>query len=132
MGGGAMKTNHPTRKVAPALLALALLALPCSLPAEEAAGAKEKKLTKNQEKYDADKDGKLNDEEQAAAKKAAQDKAKETRESNLAKYDADKDGKLSEEEKGRKKSDETAAKEARKAEREAKKAEKSAAKGKSE
>ncbi len=126
-----MKTNHPIRMVAPALLALVLLALPCSLPAEEAA-AKEKKLTKNQEKYDADKDGKLNEEEQAAAKKAAQEKAKETREANLAKYDADKDGKLSDEEKARKQADESAAKEAKQAEREAKKAEKVAAKEKSE
>jgi hypothetical protein len=121
-----MKTPmHP--RLAPALLALALIIVAPAFGAEPAAAEKEKKLTKNQEKFDADKDGKLNDEEKAAAKAAAAAKAKETRESNLAKYDADKDGKLGDEEKARKKADEDAAKEARKAEREAKKAQKETA-----
>jgi hypothetical protein len=105
-------------RLAPALLALALLAGPSALRAED---APEKKLTKNQEKYDADKDGKLNDEEKAAAKAAAREKAKETKEANLAKYDANKNGKLDDPERAQKKADEEAAKEARKAERDAKK-----------
>ena len=127
MGDRAMKTKHPLYRFAPALLALLLLAVPSVLLADDAP-AKEKKLTKNQEKYDADKDGRLNDEEKAAAKEGAKAKAKETREANLAKYDADKDGKLSEEERMQKKADEAAAKEARKAERDAQKSAKSAQK----
>jgi hypothetical protein len=118
-----MKTNPPQR-IAPALLALVLLIAIPAFGAEAAAPEKEKKLTKNQQKYDADKDGKLSDEEKAAAKAAATAKAKETREANLAKYDADKDGKLDESERAKKEADETAAMEARKAERDAKKAEK--------
>jgi hypothetical protein len=121
-----MKTTPPHR-CAPALLALALLVTVPAFAAEPAAAEKEKKLTKNQEKYDADRDGKLSDEEKAAAKAAATAKAKETREANLAKYDADKDGKLSDEEKSRKKADEDAAKAASKAEREAKKSQKETA-----
>ena len=120
-----MQKMHPTSRLVPALLALALFA---SAPMLRAEDGTDKKLTKNQEKYDADKDGKLNDEEKAAAKEAAKAKAKETREANLAKYDADKDGKLSDEERARKNGDEAAAKEAKKAEREAKKTAKEAAK----
>ncbi len=106
--------------LASALLALALLAAPLSLRAEEV--TKEKPLTKAKEKFDADKDGKLNDEEKAAAKDAAKAKAKETHEANLAKYDVNKDGKLDAEERAKMKADEAAAHEAHKAEREAKKA----------
>ena len=118
-----MCKTHPTSRLVPALLALALFTGAPFLHAEEGT---DKKLTKNQEKYDADKDGKLNDEEKAAAKEGAKAKAKETREANLAKYDADKDGKLSDEERAQKKGDEIAAKEAKKTEREAKKAAKEA------
>jgi hypothetical protein len=96
----------------PGFLALVLLAAPGYARAEEAA---EKKLSKAKEKYDADKDGKLNEEEQAAAKEGAKAKAKETREANLAKYDADRDGKLDDDERAKKKADEQAAKEAKKA-----------------
>lgn len=116
-----MKTKPPQPRLAPALLALALLSLTPAFGAEPAAAEKEKKLTKNQAKFDADQDGKLNDDEKAAAKAAAAAKAKETREANLAKYDADQDGKLSAEERARKKADEEAAKQARQAEREARK-----------
>ncbi len=111
--------------LAPAVLALAVLATPHSLRAEGDSG---KKLTKNQEQYDADKDGKLSEEEQAAAKEGAKAKAKATREANKEKYDANDDGKIDESERAQKKADEAAAKDAKKAEREAKKAEKSAAK----
>jgi hypothetical protein len=111
--------------VAPVLLALAVLVAPLSVRAEGDAG---KKLTKNQEQYDTDRDGKLSDEEQAAAKEAAKAKAKATREANKEKYDANDDGKIDESERAQKKADEAAAAEAKKAEREAKKAEKSAAK----
>lgn len=108
--------------LAPVLLALAVFVAPCSLRAEEA--AKEKPLTKNQEKYDADKDGKLNDEEKAAAKAGADAKSKATREENLAKYDANKDGRLDDAEKAKKQADEMAEKEAMKAAKAAEKAEK--------
>jgi Ca2+-binding EF-hand superfamily protein len=116
---------HPQKsmpRIVPALLALTLLAVPGSLLAD---GAGEKKLTKNQQQYDADKDGKLSEEEKAAAKEAAKAKAQATRDANRDKYDANGDGKLDQEERARKKADEQAAKEARKAEREAKKAKKS-------
>ncbi|MFZ5493781.1 MAG: hypothetical protein ACOZE5_00405 [Verrucomicrobiota bacterium] len=109
-----MKAPSHTFRFAPVLLALALSVGSPVLFGEESA---EKKLTKNQQQYDADKDGKLSDEEKAAAREAAKAKAKETRE-----------GKLDKEERAQKKADEEAAREARKAEREAKKAEKAAEK----
>jgi hypothetical protein len=115
----------PLVKAVPALLALALMVTPLALRAESEAA---RKLSKNQEKYDADKDGKLSDEEKAAAKEGAKAKAKETREANLQKYDANTDGKLDTDEKARKKADEQAALDAKKAAREAKKAERDAKK----
>jgi len=120
-----MHIKRNVSHLAPALLALALLVLPLSLHAEGDAG---KKLTKNQEQYDADKDGKLSEEEQAAAKEGAKTKAKATREANKEKYDANDDGKIDDAERAQKKADETAEKETKKAEREAKKAEKAASK----
>jgi len=120
------KTPRFLLVLAPVLLALAFVSLPLTINAEEA--PPEKKLTKSQEKFDADKDGKLNDEEKTAAKEAARAKAKETREENLAKYDANKDGKLDKEEREKMKADEQAQLDARKAERETKKAAKEAEK----
>ncbi|MEJ1972651.1 MAG: hypothetical protein WDM96_09375 [Lacunisphaera sp.] len=114
-----MKTIRSTLIIAPGLLALALMASPAAR-AEEA--AKEKPLTKNQREYDADHDGRLSDEEKAAAKAGAAAKAKKTREENLAKYDANKDGKLDDEEKAKKTADEQEAKASAKAQRDAKKA----------
>jgi hypothetical protein len=108
----------PLVKVVPALLALTVLVAPLALRAE---GEASHKLSKNQEKYDADKDGKLSDEEKSAAKEGAKAKAKETREANKEKYDANQDGKIDAEEKAKKKADEEAEKEARRIEREAKK-----------
>lgn len=122
-----MKPTRLPSLFAPALLALALVAQP-AVRAEDA--APERKLTKNQQKYDADQDGKLSDEEKAAAKQAAKEKAKETREKNLEKYDANKDGKLDAEERAKQKADREAEKAERKAEREAKKAEKKAGQAK--
>jgi Ca2+-binding EF-hand superfamily protein len=113
-------------KFALGLLALSFLLTPLTSHAQEA--APEKKLTKAKEKYDADKDGRLSDEEKAAAKEGAKAKAKETRAEKLAKYDANGDGKLDDAEKARMKTDEQAEHEARKAEREAKKAAKEAEK----
>jgi hypothetical protein len=112
-----------TPQLALALLALALIAAPVSLRAEE---TREKPLSKAKEKYDADKDGKLSDTEKAAAKEGAKAKAKETREANLEKYDANKDGKLDKEERAKQKADAEAEREAEKAERAAKKAAKAA------
>ena len=119
-------TKQRSPYLAPVLLALAVLVAPLPLRAEDA--AKEKPLTKNQEKYDADKDGKLNDAEKAAAKEVKKAKAKATHEANLAKYDANKDGKLDAEEKAKMKADEQAAHEAKKLEHEAKEAAKDAEK----
>ena len=106
-------------------LALGLLALSFTatfVSADEGV-AKEKKPSKaTLEKYDADKDGQLSDEEKAKAKEAAKEKAKHTREENLAKYDINKDGKLDDTEKAAQKADEDAAKAARKAEKDAAKA----------
>ena len=114
-----MKTIRKITLIAPGFLALVLLAVPAVARAEEA--VKDKPLTKNQQKYDADHDGKLNDEERAAAKEGAKAKAKETREANLAKYDVNKNGKLDDDERAQKKADEQAEHDAHKADRDAKK-----------
>lgn len=79
-------------------------------------------------KYDADKDGKLSDEEIAKKKEDAKAKRDETKKEALEKYDANKDGKLTADEKAKKKADHEAAVAAKKAEKEAKKAEKEAKK----
>jgi hypothetical protein len=99
-------------------LALGMLALSFITPmvSAEDGMAKEKKPSKaTLEKYDADHDGQLSDEEKAKAKQDAREKAKHTREENLAKYDTNKDGKLDDAEKAVKKADEEAARAARKA-----------------
>jgi len=114
-----MKTIRSTLIIAPGLLALALLASPAARAEEP---AKEKPLTKNQRQYDADHDGKLSEEEKAAAKAASTAKAKQTREENLAKYDANKNGKLDDDERAKKNADEQEAKASAKAARDAKKA----------
>jgi Ca2+-binding EF-hand superfamily protein len=114
-----MLKPSPLVKVMPALLALTLMVTPLALRAESEAA---RKLSKNQEKYDADKDGKLSDEEKVAAKEGARAKAKETREANLKKYDANQDGKLDAEERAKQKADEQAVHDAAKAQREARKA----------
>ena len=106
-------------------LALGLLALSVTTPfvlAEDSAPKEKKPSKATLEKYDSDKDGQLNEEEQAKAKEGAKVAAKHTREENLAKYDANKDGKLEDTEKAVKKSDEEAAKAAHKAEKDAAKA----------
>jgi Ca2+-binding EF-hand superfamily protein len=113
----------PLVRVVPAMLALTLMVTPLALRAESEAA---KKLSKNQEKYDADKDGKLSEEEKATAKEGARTKAKETREENLKKYDANQDGKLDNEERAKKKADEQAAHDAARAEHDARKAAKAA------
>lgn len=104
-----------------AVLALCALALAFATPAWAQGADKGRKPSKETlAKYDADRDGKLNDEEQARWDADVAAKARETRRRNLEKYDADHDGKLSESERERRKADEAAAKQARKAEREAK------------
>jgi Ca2+-binding EF-hand superfamily protein len=116
-----MCKSSPLVKIVPALLALILLGTPLALRAE---GEASRKLTKNQEKYDADQDGKLSEEEKAAAKAGATAKAKETREANLEKYDTNKNGKLDADEKAKKQADDAAERDAQKAAREARKSEK--------
>lgn len=111
-------------KFAPALLALALVTVPAVGRADDSASAR--KLTKAQEKYDADHDGKLSDEERVRAREEATAKAKKTREENrklaLEKYDANGDGKLDNEEKAKMKADAEAVREAKQAQRAARKA----------
>ena len=122
-----MKTSYSKLKFALGLLALAFLFVPLSVNAQE---APKEKLSKAKEKYDADHDGRLNDEEKTNAKEGAKAKAKETREENLkkhlAKYDANGNGKLDPEEREKMKADENAEKEARKTAREARKGDKDA------
>ena len=120
-----MKVLSSVLKIALGLLALAIVAAPLSLQAENAAPDK---MSKAKEKYDADKDGKLSDEEKALAKEGAAAKARQTREENmrkaLEKYDANKNGKLDDDEKAQMKADESAEMAAKKAEKETMKAEK--------
>ncbi|HVZ65594.1 MAG TPA: hypothetical protein VG936_13585 [Lacunisphaera sp.] len=118
-------------RFAPALLALALVTVPAVGRADDSAPAK--KLTKAQEKYDADNDGKLSDAERARAREEATAKAKKTREEHqklaLEKYDANGDGKLDKEEKAKMKADAEAAREEKQAERATRKAARDAKKG---
>ena len=113
---------------------LALLVVAPLVRADDAAPAKDKPLSKAKEKYDADKDGKLSDEEKAKMKEAAKEKRDELKKEELEKYDLNHNGKLDPEEKAKLHADREAEKEAKraekeklKAEREAKKAEKDAA-----
>lgn len=118
--------KDPTSVLRSALALLALLFAVTITSAVET--AKERKPSKETlEKYDANKDGQLDDGEKAAAQAGATARARETREANLAKYDTNKDGKLDESEKARKMADEDAAKAAMKAEKEAAKSAKKAA-----
>ncbi|HYC72359.1 MAG TPA: hypothetical protein VEB66_14205 [Opitutaceae bacterium] len=105
--------------------ALCALALASAAPAWAQAEKGRKPSKETLAKYDADRDGKLNDEEQARWDADIAAKARETRRRNLEKYDADGDGKLDEAEKEKRKSGEAAEKEAaataRRAEKEANK-----------
>ncbi len=80
------------------------------------------------QKFDANKDGRL-DEAESATMKAAKDAARQER---LTKYDTNKDGKVSKEEKAVEDADKAAAREAKKAAAEAKKAERAREKAKSD
>ena len=124
---GPMKTLSSILKIAPGLLALAIVVAPLSLKAQEV--TKEKKPSKETlEKYDANKDGQLDEAEKAAWKADIAAKAKQTREANLAKYDVNKNGKLDDDEKAQMKADEAAEMAAKKAEKEARKTAKDAGK----
>lgn len=108
-------------------IALGLLALAFTVSVAQASPdnkeAKEKGPSKEMlKKYDANKDGALDDAEKAAMKADADAKAKEMKAANLAKYDANKDGKLDAAEKAAMKADKEAAQAAKKTEHDAKKA----------
>lgn len=105
-----------------ALGTLALLFTVTMATAEEGAAKERKPSKETLAKYDANKDGSLDDTEMAAWKADIAAKSKATREENLAKYDTNKDGKLDETEKAARKADDNAEKAAKKAEKEAKKA----------
>lgn len=114
-----MKDLKSIARIALGLLALLFATGSASAQEEH----KEKKPSKAAlEKYDANKDGVLDEAEQAAQKADIAAKSKATKEANLAKYDANKDGKLDEAEKATMKAEQDAAKAAAKAEKEAKKA----------
>lgn len=113
-------------RIAPGLLAL-LFAVTVARAADETAPAKEKKPSKAAlEKYDANKDGALDEAETKARKDDIVAKAKATKEANLAKYDLNKDGKLDDAEKAAMKADADVAKAQKTEERSAKKAAKDA------
>jgi hypothetical protein len=115
-----MKTINSILRIALGMLALLFTV---TIATAEEGAAKDKKPSKETlAKYDANKDGTLDDAENAAWKADIAAKSKATKEANLAKYDANKDGKLDETEKAARKADEDAMKEAKKAEKEAKKA----------
>lgn len=111
-----------------ALGTLALLFTVTMASAEEGTAKERKPSKETLAKYDANKDGALDDTEMAAWKADIAAKSKATREENLAKYDTNKDGKLDETEKAARKTDEDAEKAARKAEKQAAKEAKKAAK----
>ena len=112
----------------PQLLAVALAS--CALAAASyAQDAKSEQKDKGPskadlKKYDANKDGQLDDAEKAAMKADKDAKREADKKARLEKYDTDKDGKISKEEKAAEDADKAAAKEAKKAKDEAKKAEK--------
>ena len=85
-------------------LALGFLALSVTttfVAADDSAPKERKPSKATLEKYDADKDGQLNEDEKAKAKEGAKEQSKHTREANLAKYDTNKDGKLDKEERSK-------------------------------
>ncbi|HUL53311.1 MAG TPA: hypothetical protein VLT83_07880 [Opitutaceae bacterium] len=111
------------------LCAAAFVGLPLAAPAAATTG-EEKIPASVLKKYDANKDGVLDDAEQAAWR-ADQDKQRAAREArraeDLARYDTDKDGKLEKDERAVMKADDEKARAEKKAAQEARKAEKAAA-----
>jgi hypothetical protein len=104
-------------------IALGLLALMFTVTLAQAKedNAKERGPSKEMlKKYDANKDGALDDAERATMKANAEAREKEMKAANLAKYDTNKDGKLDDNEKAAMKADKEAAQAAKKAEMEAK------------
>ncbi len=107
-------------KIAPGLLALAMLLAVSPVGADETAPKKEKVPSKAElKKYDANGDGQLDEAETAKMKADEKAKRDEQRADDLAKYDANKDGKLDKEERAKMKADKAAAKAEKKAEKEA-------------
>jgi hypothetical protein len=121
------ETPSSIARIALGLLAL-LFTATFTAAAEEGAARERKPFKETLAKYDANKDGQLDETETAAWKADIAAKTKATKEANLAKYDLNKDGKLDETEKAAMKADEEAVKAAKKAEKEARKAEKEAEK----
>ena len=119
-----MTTKSSPRLFVTAVLALALLSVVPALRADQP--APDKPLSKAKAKYDADKDGKLSDDERARMADDAAEKQEEKAEKILEKYDLNKNGKLDPEEKAAWEADRKAAREARKAAHEKRQAEKEA------
>lgn len=106
------------------VLACCALALAATARAEEPAKAPKPPSKAMLKKYDADRDGKLSDDEKAQAKADAKAKREVKRQEALKEYDANADGKLGKDEREKMKADKAADRAARKAEKEARKAEK--------
>ncbi len=117
-----MKSKLPRYLSVPALVLALLVAVPL-IRAEETTPVKPKISEKVKEKYDADKDGKLNDAEKAKLKADAKEKREEVKKEVLEKYDANKNGKLDSDEKEKLHADREAEKAKHRAEKEAHKAE---------
>ncbi len=116
-----MKAKFSRHLFVPGLVILALC-FSAPIARAEAAATAATNATKGRhvkEKYDADKDGKLSEEERAKMKSDAKEHAKEKREVNekkmLEKYDANKNGKLDPEEREKMQADRKAEAEQRKA-----------------
>jgi len=84
-----------THLLAVAMMVVGGMAMSVSAGDKERNPEMHKKLL---EKFDKDGDGKLNEEERAAAKAAFQEKHPEAKEKFIAHFDKDGDGKLNEEE----------------------------------
>ena len=122
-----MKSMLPRYLLVPALT-LALLAAAPLVRAEDAATAKDKALTKAQQKHDTDKDGTLSDEEKARRKEAAKEKRADVKKEVLEKYDANQNGKLDPDEREKMKAAREAEQAAHRGEKEKRQAERAAEK----
>ncbi|MDP2139016.1 MAG: hypothetical protein Q8J74_14290 [Candidatus Didemnitutus sp.] len=113
--------HHMVRYVLTGLLALAFgfsVAV-----AQDDEGKKEKGPSKaDLKKYDANRDGTLDEAEMATMKAAKEAQKAAAKQERLDKYDANQDGKINKNESATEKADKAAAAEAKKAAREAKKA----------
>ena len=96
-----IKPKNNTMKTTPLIMIAAAIGLSGAAHAEEGKGPRKPHKIPPEilEKFDADKDGKLDEEERKAAKAARGDMEAKFRQEMLEKFDVDGDGKLNDEEK---------------------------------